>query len=96
MSVSNTDALYGYLAGHFADADLAGQTDEQAAVDGLTPETRAAYEDVLRQGRVALAAASLDWTKLADYANRRFGSEDEARRWLSRMMAVLEAAIKKS
>ncbi|RDV05561.1 hypothetical protein DXH78_13845 [Undibacter mobilis] len=88
--------MYGYLAGQFADADLAGQTDEQAAVNGLTPETRAAYEDVLQQGRTALASASFDWTKIADFANRRFGNEGQARRWLTRMMDVLEKALRNS
>jgi hypothetical protein len=96
LSVSNTDALYGYLAGQFADADLAGQTDEQAAVDGLTPDTRAAYEDVLKQGRAILASSSFDWLKIADYANRRFGNESQTRRWLTRMMDVLEEALKRS
>lgn len=95
MSVSNTDALYGYLAGQFADADLAGQTDEQAAADGLTSETRAAYEEVLKQGRIILASPSFDWSTIADYANRRFDNESQTRRWLTRMMDVLEEALKK-
>jgi hypothetical protein len=94
--VTNSDALYGYLAGQFADADLAGQSDEQAAVDGLTSETRAAYEDVLKQGRAILASSSTDWRKVGDFANRRFDNEREARRWLSRMMDVLEATLRKS
>lgn len=93
--MSNTDALHGYLAGQFADSDLAGQTDEQAAVDGLSATTKAAYSDVLRQGRAVLASASLDWRRVADYANRRFGSEAEARAWLTRMMNLLEEALKK-
>ena len=94
--MNDADDLYGYLAGHFADADLAGQTDEQAAVDGLTPETRTAYENVLRQGRTILASPAIDWSKIADYANRRFGSEREARRWLTHMMDVLEKALTKN
>lgn len=96
MPVNNTDALYGYLAGQFADADLAGQTDEQAAVDGVTSETRAAYEDVLKEGRAILASPALEWRMIADYANRRFGDEDEARSWLTHMMDVLEETLRKS
>lgn len=95
MSVTNTDALYGYLAGQFADADLAGQTDEQAAVDGLSNETRAAYQEVLKQGRAVLASPTLDWRTIADYANRRFADESEARRWLARMMDLLDNALRK-
>ena len=96
MSLSDFDAFYGYLAGQFADADLAGQIDEQAAVDGLTPETQAAYENVLSQGRAILASPAIDWPKLADYANRRFRDETEARRWLTRMMDALEKALRNS
>ncbi len=94
--MNDTDDFYGYLAGQFADADLAGQTDEQAAVDGLTPETRAAYENVLSLGRAILASPTIEWSKIADYANRRFGTEREARRWLTHMMDVLEKALRKS
>lgn len=93
--MNDTDDFYGYLAGQFADADLAGQTDEQAAVDGLTPETRAAYKNVLSQGRAILASPVVDWRKIADYANRRFGDESEARRWLTRMMDLLDDALGK-
>lgn len=94
--MSNSDSFNGYLAGQFADADLAGQTDEQAAVDGLRPETRAAYEDVLKEGRAILASPALEWRMIADYANRRFGDENEARSWLTHMMDVLEETLRKS
>ena len=91
----STDALYGYLAGQFADADLAGQTDEQAAIAGLSRETQAAYREVLDQGRAVLASASLDWHRIGDYANRVFHNEDEARRWLTRVMDLLDDALKR-
>lgn len=94
--MNDTDDFYGYLAGQFADADLAGQTDEQAAIDGLTPETRAAYQNVFTVGRELLASSALDWKKIGDYANRRFLTEQEARDWLARMMNILEAALKKT
>jgi len=89
------DALYGYLAGQFADADLLGLTDKQAAVDGVTAAKRAAYTKVLAQGRAVLASRPLDWRRISDYANRRFKDEEDARRWLTRMMDLLEAALKK-
>lgn len=91
----STDAFYGYLAGQFADADLAGQTDAQAAVDGLSTTTKDAYGDVLRQGYAVLASPPIDWQRIADYANRRFRNEAEAREWLTRMMNLLDAALKK-
>jgi hypothetical protein len=93
--LSAHDALYGYLAGQFADADLLDRTDEQAAVDGLTPETKTAYGDVLAEGRAALASPSLDWRRVGDYANRMFDNEGEARAWLTRMMDLLEQALGK-
>ena len=89
------DALYGYLAGQFADADLLDQTDEQAAVDGVSAEKRAAYTKVLAQGRAVLASSPFPWQRIGDYANRVFADEAEARRWLTRMMDLLEGALKK-
>jgi uncharacterized protein (DUF2384 family) len=94
--VSIDDELYGYLAGQFADADLLGQTDEQAAIDGVSVETKAAYQKVLGQGRAALASPSLKWQRIGDYANRVFKDEAEARTWLTRMMDLLEAALQKA
>lgn len=94
--MNTSDALYGYLAGPFADADLLGLTDEQAAVDGLSHQTKAAYRHVLDQGQALLASPALDWRCIADYANRNFKNEDEARRWLKRMMDLLETALNQS
>lgn len=93
--MSTHDALYGYLAAQFADADLLGLSDEQAVVDGLTPETKAAYREVLDQGRTVLASRPLDWRRVSDYANRIFKNEEDARQWLTRMMDLLDAALKK-
>lgn len=93
--MSTNDALYGYLAGQFADADLLDLTDEQAAVDGLSIETKTAYDEVLRQGKAVLASRPLDWRRVADYANRIFKDEEDARRWLTRTMDLLEGALKK-
>jgi hypothetical protein len=93
--LSAHDALYGYLAGQFADADLLGHTDEQAAIDGVSSETKAAYVQVLQQGRSMLAARPFDWRRVGDYANRIFKHEDEARHWLTRMMGLLEKALEK-
>lgn len=92
--MNSNDALYGYLAGQFSDADMIGQSDEQTAVDGVSNATRAAYEDVLRQGHSVLASTPFDWQRIGDYANRAFEDEDEARRWLKQMMDLLEAALK--
>jgi len=50
---------------------------------------------VLAQGRAVLASRPLDWRRISDYANRRFKDEEDARRWLTRMMDLLEAALKK-
>jgi hypothetical protein len=94
MPVNRYDALYGYLAGQFSDSDLLGQTDEQAAVAGVCAAKQAAYEKVLSQGRAVLASTSFDWQRIGDYANRVFDDEDETRRWLKRMMDLLEATLK--
>lgn len=95
MPVTESDAFYGYLAGQFSDADMAGQTDEQAAVAGISVKKRAAYKKVLDQGRAVLASGPVPWQRIGDYANRRFNSEAEARAWLTRMMNLLEEALKK-
>ncbi len=85
--------FYGYLAGQFADADLFDQTDEQAAVAGVTLRKRAAYMKVLEQGRVLLASPSLDWQRIGGNANRDFKDEAETRAWLTRMMNLLEGEL---
>lgn len=87
--------FYGYLVGSFADADLLGQTDEQAAVARITVRKRVAYEKVLAQGRAILALPMLDWERIAGSANRDFKNEDETRAWLTRMMDLLDAALQK-
>lgn len=89
------EALDGYLAGNFAEADLAGLTDEQAAVAGLSRATLEWHRQVLRQGQAALTEPQLDWRHIADYANRNFRSEQEARAWLTRMMAALKRGIER-
>lgn len=88
-------AFYGYLVGQFADADLLDQTDEQAAVAGISRSKRNAYEKVLKQGRALLKSDRFDWRRIADHANRDFGNETETRAWLTRMMDLLEEALKK-
>jgi hypothetical protein len=93
--LNDDQAFYGYLAGQFADADLLDQTDEQAAVAGVSQSKRKAYEKVLAQGRALLKSDRLPWGRIADYANRDFGSEAETRAWLMRMMDRLEDALRK-
>ncbi len=73
---------------------MLGQTDEQAAVDGVSSKTRAAYEEVLSQGRASWRR-HLSWQRIGDYVNRRFSNEGEARQWLKRMLDLLEDALKK-
>lgn len=92
--MSSPDAFYGYLAGHFADADLLGQTDEQAAVAEVTAETRGTYTQVLTQARKVLAAPTLEWKRIGGSANRYFKSEAETRAWLTRMVDLLEGRLK--
>ena len=93
--MSTDDAFYGYLAGQFSDSDLLGQTDAAAAVDGISTETRAAYQEALSQGRAVLATSPLPWQRIGDYANRHFSNESEARHWLKQMLDLLEGALKK-
>lgn len=91
--MTSRDAFYGYLAAHFSDADLLGQTDEQAAVADVTAEAREAYTEILAEGRRVLAAPTLDWKRIGGSANRYFESEIETRAWLTRMMDLLEARL---
>jgi len=93
--VRSDDALYGYLAAQFADADLLGQTDEQAAVDGISAAKQAAYRKVLTQGRAVLALSPFPWQRVGDYANRVFADEAEAHQWLTHVMDLLDDALKK-
>lgn len=87
--------LYGFLAGQFADADLAGWSDEEAACASLAPDTATWHRRVLAEGRAALAAPSFPWHAVADHANRVLDTEEDARAWLSRMLDVLEREIER-
>jgi len=91
--LSTLDSFYGYLAAHFADADLAGQTDEEAAVAEVSAESRQAYLEILVEGRRVLAAPTLEWKRIGGSANRHFKSEAETRAWLTRMIDLLEARL---
>ena len=88
-------ALHGYLAGQFSDADLLGRNDEQAAVWGVSAESKAFYQEVLAQGRDVLAETRLDWRRMGDSANRNFADEKAARAWLTATLNQLEAALQR-
>jgi len=49
-----------------------------------------------RPAATLLSAPAFDWRKIADYANRRLLNEQEARQWLTRMMDILDSALKKT
>ena len=91
--MSSRDTFYGYLAAHFSDADLLGQTDEQAAVAEVSVEARDTYNEILAEGRRVLAAPTLEWKRIGGSANRYFESEAETRAWLTRMIDLLEARL---
>lgn len=88
-------ALAGYLAGQFADSDVAGVADDVAAKSALSHVTIDAHQLVLAQGTAFLADPKRDPKLIADWANRRFDTADGAERWLAYVLDELGAAVEK-
>ena len=87
------DDLYGFLASEFADADLAGKTDEEVVRTCITPLRRDWHHQVLAQGRAALTSPGFPWRQVADYANRDLQSEEATAQWLTAMLDLLERCL---
>ncbi|WP_027834246.1 RNase A-like domain-containing protein [Maritalea myrionectae] len=86
-------ALAGYLAGQFADSDLAGLSDDVAVKSSLTHVSAEAHRLVLAQGADFLADPKHDPRLIEDWANRRFGTPDGATRWLAYVLEELSVAL---
>ena len=91
--IENYSALAGYLTGQFADSDLAGETDEEAAVSSLTAVTHAAHMEVYEQGQEFLNFPDANYVLIGNWANRAFRDDEAAREWLAKMMKLLGAAL---
>ena len=87
------DDLYAFLASEFADADLAGKTDEAVVRTCITRLRREWHGQVLSQGRAALASSVFPWRQVADYANRDLRTEQAAAAWLTAMLDLLEQCL---
>lgn len=82
--------LFEFLAAWFAEADLEERTD-RAAIDAYARVAdRTERVAVIRQGRALLASRPLPWRTMAQTANRRFSSAEEAAAWLDGVLDALE------
>lgn len=84
------ESLYSFLCAEFAEADLEGLTDEAVLLNCLKPQLQQWHRTVIAQGKAALAAEPFPWEAIADYANRYFETEMEARVWLTQILDRLE------
>lgn len=84
------ESLCSFLAAEFADADLANLTDAAVVSNCVELQLVSWHRTVIAQGRAALAAQPFPWEAIADYANRHFETESEARAWLTQMLDQLE------
>ncbi len=96
MTRDDVDALYGFLASEFADADLEGKTDEQVVRSCITPLRTQWHGQVLAQGRAALASSALPWREVAHYANRDLRTEKSVTEWLTAMLDLLEHSLNRA
>jgi len=87
--------LYSFLAAEFADADLEGKSDQEVVRSCPTPELVNWHRTIINEGRTALNSSSFPWRKVADYANRYFESEEEAKKWLIEILNLLENNVNK-
>ncbi|HEY9672137.1 MAG TPA: hypothetical protein V6D11_11875 [Waterburya sp.] len=85
--------LYSFLSSEFADADLAGKSDEEVVRDSTTPNLVEWHRTIITEGRAALGSPSFPWRKVGDYGNRYFETEEAARKWLTQILDQLEHGV---
>jgi hypothetical protein len=96
MTQLDTGDLYGFLASEFADADLAGKTDEEVVRSCITPLRTQWHGQVLAQGKAALASSAFPWREVAHYANRDLRTEEAVVEWLTEMLDLLEHGLNRA
>jgi protein PhnA len=90
MTLKSTPELHSFLTTYLADRDVDG--DEQTTREFVEASPAERVRAVAEQGRRLAAEAQLPLEELGMEANRWFGDEGEARAWLSKILAVLEAS----
>ena len=96
MTRDDVDALYGFLASEFADADLEGKTDDEVVRSCITPLRTQWHGQVLAQGRAALASSAFPWREVAHYANRDLRTEEAVAEWLTTMLDLLANCLNRA
>jgi hypothetical protein len=84
--------LANFLGSSFRDADLEGLTDDAVArrdVSESGPEERLR---IIEQGKALLSDRDFPYEEVGRRANRYFRDVEEARRWLTRILAAVEAS----
>ncbi|MGB7439461.1 MAG: hypothetical protein WA919_00200 [Coleofasciculaceae cyanobacterium] len=90
---SSNENLYSFLAAEFADADLENKSDQEVVRNCPTSDLVKWHRKIIDEGRTALNSSSFPWQEIGDYANRYFETEEEARKWLTQMLDLLEEGL---
>ncbi|MDX6768004.1 MAG: hypothetical protein SF051_00615 [Elusimicrobiota bacterium] len=87
------------LADDFSDPPPGYVSDEVTArnirIDLPDTERVEVFEALLKDARIIAASLDADWAIFRDYLNRDFDDADAAKRWLSRIMPIWEAELRR-
>jgi protein PhnA len=90
MKLKQTPELHAFLSTYISDADP--DTDEQAVRAFISARPAERQQQVIAQAKALLADTELPLEEFGTEANRWFGDVEEARAWLSGIVAILEGA----
>ncbi len=95
QDMSNFDLL-SFLVAEFADAGLAGKSDEEIAQSCVHAPLADWHRGIIAEGRVLLNTSNFPWEQIGDYANRYFETETEAREWLANVLEALDEGVRET
>lgn len=75
----------------FDDPEEGGPSDEEMAADYIAGSSAEHRRAILEEGHAVLAVPEFPWEEVSGLSNRGFSYEGETRRWLARMLGVVEA-----
>ena len=88
---SDYPELFNFFGAYFPDSCPERSNDDKVVADFALHEAPELRREVIVQGRALLGQGELPSDEISTEANRRFESEDDMRRWLGRILMILEA-----
>jgi len=94
MKLSQTPELLSFLSTYIIDGEL--DADEQSCKAFIANTSSDRQDSVIKQAKTLLASPSFPTEEFGTEANRWFGSDEEAKEWLSTILNYLEAGATSS